>query len=461
MGVRALVAVCAAQFMVVLDVSIVNVALPSVEADLELAAGASQWVVNAYTLVFAGLLLLGGRLADLYGHKRALLAGLALFCSASLVAGLANGQATLLLGRAAQGLGAAVLAPATLTIVGTAFEGGARTRAVAVWTGVGLAGGTAGNLAGGVLTQAFSWRAVLLVNVPIGILSAWLARSLPADRQRTRPRLDVPGAALAVAMLTCFTFGLARAGTHGWSEPGTVAALAAGGCSLVLFCLVQARWAANPLIPPRLLRHRQVVRGNVIALVAGACLNPMWFFLAFSMQQVLLLGPLPTGLGFVPHTLLAIVVGVAVTPWLLRRFTGTAVLGVGALVAAAGFLWQSGLTPDSGYVAGILGPAVLISAGSGLLNTPVTLAATSGVAPGDAGAASGLLNTTKQVGGALGLAVLTTVAATGSAEPAALAAGYGRAFAVMAGALVVVAVLALTSPGQAATSVRDAARNTR
>ncbi|EHR52192.1 arabinose efflux permease family protein [Saccharomonospora marina XMU15] len=458
---RALAAVCMAQFMVVLDVSIVNVALPRIETALGLDVTASHWVVNAYTLVFAGLLLLGGRVADLYGHKRTLLAGLALFSTASLVGGLAGGQETLVAARAAQGLGAAVLAPATLTVVGTAFEGAARTRALAIWTGVGLAGGTAGNLVGGLLTQTVSWRAVLLVNVPIGVVAAWLARCLPCDRARTRPRLDLPGAALAVAVLVCGTFGLARAGTHGWSDPATVTALLACGCALALFVPVQTRWASHPLIPPRLLAHGQVARGNVIALVAGACLSPMWFFLAFSMQQVLQLGPLLTGLGFLPHTLLAIVFGVVVTPRLLHRVRGHTLLGVGALVAAAGFVWQSRLTPESGYLVGVLGPAVLIGVGSGLLNTPVTLAATSGVPRADAGAASGLLNTTKQVGAVLGLAVLTTVAQPAFAGPADLARGYGRAFAAMAAALLVVAVLAFTSPAVAATSDRDGLRSTR
>lgn len=446
-----LVLACAAQFMVVLDISVVNVALPSVKRALGFDETGLQWVVNAYALTFAGFLLLGGRLADLFGRKRLFVLGLALFSGASLAGGLANSPSLLIVARAVQGLGAAVLAPATLTVLTTTFaEGAARTRALATWTAVGIAGGTAGNLVGGVLTEYLSWRSILLINVPIGAVAILLAaRFLTGDRGRgPRRRLDIAGAVLATAGLASLTYGIAEVHTHGWDATVTIAAMAAGVVAVVLFVVVEARFARAPLIPLRLFRSRALSAGNVAMLLAGACLNPMWYFLTLYMQKALHYSPLRTGLGFLPHTVVAIVVGVRVTPWLMRHVEGRTLIVAGALIAAAGFWWQSQITADSGYLAGILGPAIVFSIGSGLLNTPITTTVTSGVAAADAGAASGLMNTAKQFGGALGLAVLVTIAGSHLDTPDALAADYGRAFLAIAAILVVVAVVALTLPGQ-------------
>ncbi|SNS35445.1 drug resistance transporter, EmrB/QacA subfamily [Actinomadura meyerae] len=417
---------CAAQFMVVLDVSVVNVALPSIQADLRFAPADLQWVVNAYALAFAGLLLLGGRLADVHGPRRVFAAGLALFTLASLAGGLAGAPGPLIAARAFQGIGAALLAPATLTVLTTAFDEDVRPRALAAWTAVGLAGGTAGNLAGGLLTDVLSWRWTLLVNVPVGVLALLPAR-LVQNAKGERRRLDVPGAVLATAGVASLTYGV----TRGWNAP----ALIAGAAALGAFAVQQSR-ARTPLLPLGLLRLRAVAAGNAAMLLAGACLNPMWYFLALSMQDVLGLSALETGLGFLPHTLLTMAVALRVTPRLMGRLPDRALIAAGSLIAAAGFAWQSRLSPGGAYLPDVLGPAVLISAGGGLLNTPITNAVTAGVPREDAGAASGLMNTTKQTGAALGLAALVAVADDHTA-----------AFAVMAGLMVATAAVAAALPG--------------
>ncbi|TDC54838.1 MFS transporter [Actinomadura sp. KC345] len=424
---------CAAQFMVVLDVSVVNVALPSIQADLRFGPADLQWVVNAYALAFAGLLLLGGRLADLYGLRRTVIAGLALFTLASLAGGLADDPWTLVAARAFQGLGAAVLAPATLTVLTTTFDEDLRPRALAAWTAVGLAGGTAGNLIGGILTDALSWRWILLVNVPVGAAALLATRLLP-DGRNAGGRLDLPGAVLATAGVASLTYGIAQ----DWNA----LALACGTAALAAFIVLQSR-ARTPLLPLRLFRVRTVAVGNVVMLLAGACLNPMWYFLTLSMQNVLHFGPLQTGLGFLPHTVLTMAVALRVTPRLMRLASDRTLIVTGSLIAAAGFLWQSRLSPGDGYLTAVLGPAVLISAGGGLLNTPITSAVTAGVPARDAGAASGLMNTTKQAGAALGLAALVTTAG----RTTDLAAAYGHAFTAIAVLLGATAATALALPG--------------
>lgn len=442
---------CAAQFMVVLDVSVVNVALPSIGSALGFAAADLPWVVNAYGLVFAGLLLLGGRLADVLGHRRAFVLGLALFSAASLAGGLAGAPGALIAARAVQGAGAALLAPATLTVLtGTFPEGLARTRALAVWTAVGVAGGAAGNLIGGALTEYLSWRWILLVNVPIGVVGVLLgAHLLPAGRGRARrPRLDIPGAVLATAGVAVLTYGLAQAESRGWGDAVTVGAAVAGLMLLMGFVGVEVRVARAPLVPLGLLRARSVGVGNLILLLTGACLIPMWYFLSLYMQQVLHYSPLRTAVGFLPHTLVTMAVGARLAPHLMRFVGPRPLIVTSAVVSAAGFWWQSRITPDSAYVDGVLGPAIVISVGSGLLLTPITTAVTSGVDPAHAGAASGLMNTTKQVGGALGLAALSTLAASDVPGVQALTAAYARAFQTIAVVLAAVAVVALALPRQ-------------
>ncbi|PDP89557.1 MFS transporter [Glycomyces fuscus] len=438
--------VCAAQLMVVLDVSVVNVALPAVRSSLGFSATGLPWVAHAYTLAFGGLLLPGGRLADLYGHRRVFAAGLALFCAASLLGGAAPSPGLLVAARALQGLGAAVLAPATLAILTTSFpEGRARVRALAAWTAVSVAGGAAGNLVGGALTEALSWRAVLLVNVPVGgaVLALALYRLGRDPKEDRGGRLDLPGAVTATGGLAALTYAPTRAAEHGWDDPVTLAVLAAGALALALFAAVESR-APVPLLPPRLLRRRAVWAGNAMVFLAGACFQvPMWYFLTFYMQDVLGFGPLLTGLGFLPHTLVTMAVGWLLTPWLMGFVEARVLIGAGCLTAAAGFVWQAAAVSEQTYAAAVLGPAVLVSVGGGLFTTPLTAVVTSGAAPGDAGAVSGLMNAAKQVGGALGLAALVAAAASGDAPEGG---AYGLVFALLAAVQLAAAVLTAVLP---------------
>lgn len=441
---------CAAQFMVVLDVSVVNVAVPSIQRAFGFDQADLQWVASAYALVFAGFLLLGGRLADLYGRRQAFVGGLALFSVASLAGGLASTQGMLIAARAAQGLGAAVLAPATLTVLTATFaEGPRRTRALATWTAMSLAGGAAGNLIGGVITQYLSWRWILLINVPIGAVAIVLAaRFLTGEHRRgQRGRVDVPGAVLATTSLAALTYGLTQTGTSGWNNPVTLVAVPLGLLALAAFVMIETRFASAPLLPTRLLRIRAVALGNVLMLLTAAGFQiPMWYFLTLYMQNVLHYGALQAGAGFLPHTVLTLVIGLRVTPWLMKHVHSRALISVGALIAGMGFVWQSGISPSSAYLSGILGPAVLISVGGGLLNTPLTTTVTSDVSKTDAGAASGLMNTTKQIGGVLGLAVLLTIAGSHTNTSETLTMGYSHAFLAVAVVLTVVSALALMLP---------------
>ncbi|NKQ52160.1 MFS transporter [Amycolatopsis sp. K13G38] len=391
---------CAGQFMVILDVSVVNVALPSIRASLGFSAPGLQWVVNAYALAFGGFLLLGGRIADLYGRKRIFLLGLGVFSAASLAGGLAGTAGLLIAARAVQGLGAAVLAPATLTIVSTTFtDPDDRARALSIWTAVGAAGGAAGALVGGVLTQYLSWRSILLVNVPIGAVAIALAAPVLTESRpiAERRRLDVPGAVLVTVGGTALVYGI----EHPW--PWLVIGLAL----LALFLVVEARSPA-PLMPLRLFRVRGISAGTFAMLLMGAAFITMWYFLSLYMQNTLHYNALETGAGFLPHTL-AIIVGSRSAPWLRRRLGTRTLVVAGAVIGAAGFVWQ-GLTPPGGYLATVFGPAILMCGGLGLLMTPVTATVTSSAASDDAGLASGLLNAARQVGGAVGLAALAAAA---------------------------------------------------
>ncbi|MFI6032877.1 MFS transporter [Streptomyces sp. NPDC051315] len=437
---------CAGQFLVVLDVSVVNVALPSIRAELGMSAPGLQWVVNAYAIAFAGFMLLGGRAGDLYGRKRMFLIGLGLFTLASLAGGLAQDDWQLLLARAAQGLGGAVLAPATLTIVTDAVpEGAARARAIATWTAVGAGGGAAGGLVGGVLVDLLSWRWVLLINVPVGavVLAGALAR-LREGRAGTGRRLDLPGALLVTAGLATLAYGISRTETDGWTASATLVPLAAGLALVALFLAVEAR-TPDPLMPLGLLRRRAVSSANVAMFVCGASMFAMWFFMTLYAQNVLGYSPLEAGLALVPSSL-AVVLGSKLAPRLMRAAGARTVAALGALVAAAGFGWQSTMSADGDYVTGIMVPGVLMMVGAGLTATPLAALATSDAAPGEAGLVSALVNTSRTMGGSLGLAVLSTLAAertAGRGTPEALTEGYALAFRTGAGVLLAGAALML------------------
>ncbi|MFE7858302.1 DHA2 family efflux MFS transporter permease subunit [Streptomyces sp. NPDC057403] len=437
---------CAGQFLVVLDVSVVNVALPSMRADLGLSAQGLQWVVNAYAIAFAGFMLLGGRAGDLYGRKRMFLVGLGLFTLASLGGGLAQAGGQLLVARAVQGLGAAVLAPSTLTILTSAVpEGAARMRAIATWSAVGAGGGAAGGLVGGALVDGLSWRWVLLINVPVGaVVLAGSMRWLAESRNGGGRRLDLPGAVLVTAGLATLAYGISQTEAEGWTSAATLLPLAAGLTLIGGFLAVEARTTV-PLMPLGLFRVRAVSSANAAMFLNGSAMFCMWFFMTLYAQNVLGYTPLEAGLALVPSSL-AIILGSKLAPRFLPALGARRLAALGTLIAAAGYVWQSAMTSEGAYLTEIMLPGILMMLGAGLTATPLAALATSGAAPGEAGLVSGLINTSRTMGGSLGLAVMSTIAAarTGDrATPAALTEGYALVFRTGAGVLLAGVVLML------------------
>jgi EmrB/QacA subfamily drug resistance transporter len=447
--------VCLGQFMVVLDISIVNVALPSIQSELGFSASGLQWILNAYTLTFAGFLLLGGRAGDLFGRRRMFLAGLGMFTVASFVGGLAQSQGTLIAARALQGLGAAVLAPATLTILTTTFtEATARARALGVWSAVAAAGASAGVLLGGILTELISWRWILFVNVPVGVLTLFAARAfLPESRTDVgHRRLDVLGALTVTGGLVAIVYAIVRTQTYAWTSPQTLVPLGVGIALLGVFVWLQTKHSRAPLMPLRIFRSRALDGANLYLMLLFGAMFGTWYFETLFMQHVLGYTPLAAGLAFLPQTIL-IAVGSQVAARLVTRFGPRRLLVAGTVFAVAGVAWLTRITPASTFAADLLGPFLLIGLGMGLSVTPATVAATSGVAPEDAGLASGLLNTSRFIGASVGLAVLATVAAARTSAAAgsaatALTQGYARALDVAVVLLAVAgAVAALVVPG--------------
>ncbi|MFE1883113.1 MFS transporter [Streptomyces diastatochromogenes] len=440
---------CAGQFLVVLDVSVVNVALPSMRTDLGLSASGLQWVVNAYAIAFAGFMLLGGRAGDLYGRKRMFLVGLGLFTLASLAGGMAQDGWQLLVARAVQGLGAAVLAPSTLTLLTAAVpDGPARARAIATWTAVGAGGGAAGGLVGGALVDVLSWRWVLLINVPVGaVVLAGSLRWLTESRAGGGRRLDLPGAALVTAGLATLAYGISQTEAEGWTAAATLVPLVAGLALVGLFLAVEARTPA-PLMPLGLFRLRSVASANAAMFLSGSAMFCMWFFMTLYAQNVLGYSPLLAGLALVPSSL-AVVLGSKLAPRFLPALGARTVAVLGALIAVAGFAWQSTMTAHGAYPTSVMGPGILMMLGAGLSATPLAALATAGAAPSDAGLVSGLVNTSRTMGGSLGLAVMSTIAAartahTGSGVGAeALTEGYALAFRAGTGVLLGGVVLML------------------
>jgi EmrB/QacA subfamily drug resistance transporter len=447
---------CAAQFMVVLDVVIVNVALPQMRDSLGLSVTGEQWVVNAYTLTFAGFLMLGGRAADLFGRRRVFIIGLAVFTLCSLLGGAAQNGPWLIAARAAQGLGGAILAPATLSILVTSFTDlGERRKALGAWSATAASGAAAGVLAGGILTSYLGWRWVLFVNIPIGVVllaGAWLA--LPRETARTERRpLDIAGAVTVTAGLAVVVYGIVSTDIYPWASARTIITLAIGALLLLAFVVTESRIAKDPLIPLGIFKRRSLAAANGIAVTIGAGLFGFYFFLSLYLQVVNGYSPLRTGLAFLPaglSTLTGALVGTRTVQVLGPR--RQLVLGPG--LAAAGLLWLSTLQAGDPYLTHVLVPLILVGAGIGMSFVPMTLAATAGVPVHEAGLASGLINTTRQIGGALGLAIMATAAATATshqihgthASGSALTAGYTWAFAIAGGGLVIGALLALLLP---------------
>ena len=437
---------CVAQFMVVLDVSIVNVALPSVGRDLHYSPTGLQWVVNAYVLTFAGFLLLGGRAADLFGRRRVFLFGLVLFTAASLMGGVAPSSGWLTAARALQGIGGAFLSPATLTIIVTTFSGARLARALGTWSAVAGAGGAVGSVLGGVLTAELSWRWVLFVNIPIGLAATVAAlvaltelRRAPEDSGRS---LDVGGAITVTAGMGALIYAVVGTDSHAWASRYTLSILAVAVLLLAAFTVIELKIARRPLVPFRLFRSRSVSGANAVMLLVGAAFFSMWYFLSLYMQNVLGYSALRAGMSFLPMAL-TIIVGAQVSSRLLPRIGVRPLLLAGTTIATAGFVWMSTIHAHSAYVSHVLGPGASVALALGLLFTPLASAATAGVHYTEAGLASGVLNTARQMGGSLGLAALATVAIDhthsvlaqvhGSVGTAgALTAGYSRAFVVAA-----------------------------
>ena len=409
-----LVVCCLAQFMVVLDVSIVNVALPKMRADLELSASGQQWIINAYTLTFAGFLMFGGRSADLFGRRRSFVLGLGVFTVFSLLGGLAQNGGQLIAARAAQGVGGAILAPATLSLITTTFtEPAALRRALGAWSATAASGAAAGVLAGGLLTDLLDWRWVLFVNVPIGAaLIAAAIVSLTESRAEQRPSLDLAGAVTVTGGLGLIVYGIVSTDTRSWGSPATILTLSGGTALLAAFAVIESRLAAHPLVPLGVFRMRSVAAANGIAVTIGAALFGMFFFLSLYLQQVNGYSPLKAGLAFLPAAL-ATMSGAMVGTRIVTRLGVRRQLVIGPLIAAAGLAWLTQLSAGDGYLDHMFGPLVLTGLGLGLSFVPMTIAATADVPLHQAGLASGLINTTRQIGGAVGLAAMATIAAAG------------------------------------------------
>jgi EmrB/QacA subfamily drug resistance transporter len=443
----ALLVLCMAQFMLVLDIAVVNVGLPSIQADLGFSPESLQLVVTAYTLTFGGLLLLGGRAADLLGRRRMFLVGLAVFTAASLLCGLAQSDTMLIVSRALQGIGGALLSPAALSLLITTFtEGSERNRALGLWAAVGAGGAAVGLLVGGVLTDLANWRWVFLINVPIGAAVAFaVPRILPATQAPGSGRIDYYGAGVATAGLMALVYGLSRGEQYSFSAPLTVGLLAAAVVLLCAFVVVEQR-VAEPLVPFRIFRARTLTGANVAIFLAVSVMLSMTFFLTLYFQQVLGFSPVETGLAFLPVSLILGTVA-RVAAGTVERTGARPLLLTGFVFLVAGMLYLSRVSADGSYLADGLPGMALISVGMGLVFPVATVAATAGIAAHEQGLASGILNTSQQVGGAVGLAVLATVASaaakSGASSPAVAATdGFEAAFLVSAGIALTAAVAA-------------------
>ena len=431
-----LVVVCLAQFMVVLDATIVNVALPSIERGLHFSATDLQWVINSYTLMFGGFLLLGGRAADFFGRRRLFLAGVAVFSIASLINGLASSSEMLIIGRGLQGLGGAMVSPAALSIITTTFaEGPDRNKALGVWSAIAAGGAAIGLLLGGILTDLLSWEWCFFVNVPVGALAILAAlRYVPNTLAEHRPKsIDIAGAVAVTSGLIVLVYAIVKAQTWGFGSGQTLGLAAVAVALLGAFVWIESRSKA-PLVRLGIFRRRTLTGANVVMTLVAAGMFSMFFFVTLYVQQILGYSPLKAGLAFLPVTA-GIMMGAGIAQQGIKRIGARAQAAIGISVAAAGFFYLTGLPAHGSYVSDILPALIPISFGMGMTFVPITLMATTGVHGDDQGLASGLLNTSQQVGGALGLAVLSTVAfntaaSHGGDKAAALVSGYTTAFTV-------------------------------
>jgi len=438
----ALAIVLGAQLMIILDMTVVNIALPSIAHGLHFSTAGLSWVLNAYTLTFGGLLLLGGRTGDILGRRQVFVAGIVLFTAASLAGGLAQSAGWLLAARAAQGVGGAFASPAVLAMITASFaDGRERARALGIYTAVVMGGGSLGLVLGGVITEWVSWRWVLFINVPIGVLVAVAAPMLLPETPRQPGHFDAVGALTSTAGMVSLVYGIIRAAADGWGNPVTLAALTAAAILLAGFVWRESR-AQQPITPLRLFADRRRAGSYLTRLLIVAGMFGMFFFLTQFVQEILGFSPLRAGISFLPMT--AALFGVSrLAPRLVSRFRPWTLMVTGMLPVVAGMTWLSRIEPGTGYLAGVLGPMLLIGAGMGVVFVPLTMASLSGVRPEDSGAASSMVNVMQQVGGSLGLAVLVTAASGAmghAAGQAAVVHGMSRAF-TLAAVLDVLALL--------------------
>jgi EmrB/QacA subfamily drug resistance transporter len=460
----ALALLAAAQFIVVLDASIVNIALPSIGKELHFDEDSLSWVINAYVLVFGGFLLLGGRLADLYGRRRVFIIGLVLFGAASFLGGLASTEGQLIAARALQGLGGALLSPAALSIlVNTFSEGSERNRALGVWGAVAGSGGAVGTLLGGVLTDSLGWEWVFFVNTPVCLGVAFASfRTLNESRDEERPRLDVAGAVLITAGLALLIYALVNAKDAGWGSSETIVEIAISLALIAGFVVVE-RTIRAPLVPFSIFRNRTLTGANVTAIFVAMSLFSMFYFITLYMQLVLHFSPLKAGLSYIPLSI-SIIGAAGIASALTTKVGYKPVLIAGLLLVAGGLVWFSQISPDGSYVGDVVFPSVLAGLGLGFSFVPVTIASVAGTQPDEAGLASGLINTSQQVGGALGLGILVSIANSRSADvlgppPLQLTEGFQSAFLVGAGMAIVGALLAaVLIASRDSRAHRDAAR---
>jgi EmrB/QacA subfamily drug resistance transporter len=449
----ALMLLAMTQFVIVIDASIVNVALPSIGAALHFSRDSLSWVVNTYTLTFGGFLLLGGRLADLLGRRRMFMLGLVVFSLASLAGGLAQSEAWLIIARAIQGLGAAIVSPAALSIITTTFaEGAERNRALGIWGAVAGMGGAAGVLLGGILTSGLSWRWVLFVNVPIGLLATTLAPRLllESHAENGTEGFDIPGAVTVTAGLALLVYTVVDAVNVGWGSTGTLLRLAGSAALLLAFVVIESR-QRHPLMPFSIFRLRTLRGANIVGLLIGMSLFSMFFFISLYLQDVLGFSPIKTGISYLPLAV-GIILAAGAASQLTTRIGFKPTLIAGLLFIAGALLWFSRVpAPGGAFAADVLGPSLLAAIGLGLAFVSVTIAAVTGTKPHEAGLASGLINTAQQVGGALGLAILATVANSRTqslfhsgvhSTAVALTKGFDRAFLLGAGFAIAGAILA-------------------
>lgn len=442
-----LAAVAGVQLLVSLDLSIVNVALPDIGEGLSFDAVGLSWVIHSYALTFGGLLLLGGKLADVVGRRRMLLIGLALFAAASLLAGIAVHAGHLVAARGLQGVGAAAMQPASLAVLASTFpEGRARARAFGIWSAVNALGGALGVLIGGVVTEYAGWRWVMLLNVPVALGAMVLSfRAVPREGSpRSGARPDIIGGVLATAGMTLLVFTVVRTAHFGWTAPATLLGLLAAFCLVILFVVVERSPSREPLLRLGLLRNRNVTGSNVVNLLIGAAMASCFYFVSLYVQLVLGHDPAITGLMFLPLAI-GVIFGAGVAIRLTPRLSARSFLVIGTLITAAGFASFGTMSADGAFLTHVLGPSVVTSLGFGLCLGPLVSTATADVAEEETGMASGLLASARQIGASLGLAALGTVAhyrIGTSTDPAILSHGYGRGMTVGALLLIVAAGVA-------------------